>query len=69
MRGNLIENIRALGNILYAGLRNLQSKYNCIGDVRGRRLMAGVIMSNGETKAADVELGKQIAENVFKRDL
>jgi 4-aminobutyrate aminotransferase-like enzyme len=70
MRDNLVENVRALGNILHAGLRNLQSKYNCIGDVRGRGLMAGVeIVSNRETKAADVELGQQIAENAFRRGL
>ncbi|EWZ30312.1 pyridoxal phosphate-dependent transferase [Fusarium oxysporum Fo47] len=70
MRDNLVENVRALGNILHAGLRNLQSKYKCIGDVRGRGLMAGVeIVSNRETKAADVELGQQIAENAFRRGL
>ncbi|KAF4333051.1 2 2-dialkylglycine decarboxylase (pyruvate) [Fusarium beomiforme] len=70
MRDSLVENARALGNILHAGLRNLQSKYNCIGDVRGRGLMAGVeIVSSRQTKTADVELGEQIAENAFSRGL
>ncbi|KAF4958735.1 hypothetical protein FSARC_10926 [Fusarium sarcochroum] len=70
LRDNLAENSKALGKILQAGLRDIQSKYNCIGDVRGRGLMAGVeIVSDRETKVADVGLGRKVAENAFSRGL
>ncbi|KAM0540775.1 hypothetical protein ACHAPJ_013506 [Fusarium lateritium] len=70
MRDNLAENSKALGMILQAGLRDIQSRYSCVGDVRGRGLMAGVeIVSNKETKVADVDLGRRIAENAFSQGL
>lgn len=70
MRDNLAANSKVMGQILQAGLRDLQSKYGCIGDVRGRGLMAGVeIVSNRNTKEAAVEVGRQIAEKAFELGL
>jgi 4-aminobutyrate aminotransferase-like enzyme len=42
MRDDLVENSRARGRQLHAGLQKLKERYGCIGDVRGRGLMAGV---------------------------
>ncbi|RYO91768.1 hypothetical protein DL766_002406 [Monosporascus sp. MC13-8B] len=42
IRDNLVQNSKELGVVLQEGLRRLQSRYSCIGDVRGRGLMAGV---------------------------
>jgi 4-aminobutyrate aminotransferase len=38
----LVENAAAMGQVLLAGLRNIQGRYPVIGDVRGLGLMAGV---------------------------
>ncbi|CAH0046892.1 unnamed protein product [Clonostachys solani] len=66
VRDNLAENSKAMGKILHAGLRELQAKFDCIGDVRGRGLMAGVeIVADRMTRVADVDLGKAVAENAF----
>lgn len=70
LRDNLVDNSRARGLQLQAGLRQLQARYGCIGDVRGRGLMAGVeIVGNRETKAPALELGRQIADKMYDRGL
>ncbi|KAF2160649.1 hypothetical protein M409DRAFT_70379 [Zasmidium cellare ATCC 36951] len=70
MRDNLAEHSKAMGDVLHAGLRNLQRKFGCIGDVRGRGLMAGVeIVSDRETRSPAVELGRSIAEKAFELGL
>lgn len=38
----LMDNAETVGSYLQAGLRELQQRYSCIGDVRGRGLMVGV---------------------------
>jgi 4-aminobutyrate aminotransferase-like enzyme len=55
----LIDNAKAMGEILLAGLRELQKKYDIIGDVRGYGLFIGVdlvedsISRKEATKIAD----------------
>jgi len=67
MRDNLVENSRQMGKILHEGLHNLQAKFGCIGEIRGRGLMAGVeIVSDRKTKAIDVDLSKAISERAFE---
>ena len=62
IRDNLVDRSRELGEKLQAGLHRLQSRYRCIGDVRGRGLMAGVeIVADRETKVGAAELGDRIA--------
>ena len=66
MRDDLAENSKAMGKIRQAGLRDLQSKFGCIGDIRGRGLMAGVeIVADRQTRAPDVDLGRKVAERAF----
>ncbi|KAL2423968.1 2,2-dialkylglycine decarboxylase [Exophiala dermatitidis] len=70
LRDNLVENSRKMGLHLRAGLEKLKSRYGCIGDVRGRGLMAGVeIVSDRENKAPAVELGRKLADKMYELGL
>lgn len=65
VRDGLVENSRRLGERLQAGLRRLQERYGCLGDVRGRGLMAGVeIVRDRETKQGDAELGFRVSSKM-----
>ena len=66
LRDNLIERSRAAGAHLHASLLRLMGKYGCIGDIRGRGLMAGVeIVSDRETKASAIEFGKRLSARMM----
>ena len=70
MRDNLVENSRARGHQLYAGLQKLKERYGCIGDVRGRGLMVGVeIVSDRETKASANDLGRRLGDRMMELGL
>lgn len=70
VRDNLVQRSRDLGAKFQQGLRRLQSRYGCIGDVRGRGLMAGVeIVADRETKAFAPELGDTIANRMTELGL
>jgi 4-aminobutyrate aminotransferase-like enzyme len=70
LRDDLVSRSRLLGLRLQAGLKRLQSKYGCIGDVRGRGLMAGVeIVGDRETKANATEIGNAIAKHMMEMGL
>ena len=43
----LIENARAVGQVLRQGLLHLKTRHACVGDVRGRGLVLGVEMADG----------------------
>ncbi len=62
-RDNLQENCTTVGNHLLEGLRGLQAKYECIGDVRGSGLMIGVdLVKNRETKEPHSQLTSEVHE-------
>ncbi len=63
----LVENAAARGEQLMAGLKKLQRNYPCIGDVRGRGLMIGMELMDGD-KPDTVLPGKLIKE-VYARDM
>ena len=70
MRDRLPARSKCLGEKLHKGLRALQERYGCIGDVRGRGLMAGVeIVSDRVTKAAAIELGKRLSARMMELGL
>ncbi|KAF2101395.1 hypothetical protein NA57DRAFT_72838 [Rhizodiscina lignyota] len=70
VRDELVERSRGLGEKLQSGLRKLYSRYGCIGDVRGRGLMAGLeIVADRETKAGAPELGNAIAKKMTELGL
>ncbi|MGI9056193.1 MAG: acetyl ornithine aminotransferase family protein [Pyrinomonadaceae bacterium] len=68
LQNGLVENAATVGKYLEDGLRNLQTKYTQIGDVRGLGLMLGVefIKENGEP---DAELRDRIEMACFNRGL
>jgi 4-aminobutyrate aminotransferase len=70
LEGGLVDNSAKMGDYLQAGLRKLQKKYDCIGDVRGLGLMVGVefIKGNGSTDP-NPELRDRIEDACFERGL
>ncbi|KAM0265684.1 hypothetical protein ACHAQJ_000118 [Trichoderma viride] len=65
-RDNLVQHAREVGKVLQDGLLKLKSRYGCIGDVRGRGLMAGVeIVASRETKEPALELAKRVGDTAY----
>lgn len=70
IRDDLCARSKRLGVKLQAGLRHLQSRYGCIGDVRGRGLMAGCeVVSDRSTKAGAPEVGKAVSDKMVELGL
>jgi 2,2-dialkylglycine decarboxylase (pyruvate) len=66
LRDRLADRAVEAGARLAAGLRELQARHECIGDVRGRGLLLGMeIVANRETKAPAPELGGAITDRCF----
>lgn len=66
LRDDLVSRARDLGKVLHSGLEDLRQKYACIGDVRGRGLMAGVeIVKDLQTKEPALELAKRIGDRAY----
>ncbi len=66
----MAENARKQGSYLKQQLLELQQKYECIGDVRGKGLLIGVeIVKDRETKEPNLDLGHKISENCLKMGL
>lgn len=62
--------LRVLGLHLQEGLRKLQSRYGCVGDVRGRGLMAGMeIVGDPVTKETSPALNQALADKVYELGL
>ncbi|KAK5631469.1 hypothetical protein RRF57_007183 [Xylaria bambusicola] len=69
-RDNIAQKAEERGKQLRAGLEDLQRKYNCIGDVRGRGLFQAIeIIANTETKVPAVELGELISSKALQLGL
>ncbi|KAF8867367.1 aminotransferase, class III [Acephala macrosclerotiorum] len=66
----LVQRSKTAGAQLHAGLHRLIDRYGCIGDIRGRGLMAGVeIVSDRETKAAAIDFGKKLSARMMELGL
>ncbi|KEF54545.1 2,2-dialkylglycine decarboxylase (pyruvate) [Exophiala aquamarina CBS 119918] len=66
LRDDLVAHSRSVGSHLHAGLQKLQSRYGCIGDVRGRGLMCGVeIVGDRQKKTPDLELARNLSKSMY----
>lgn len=66
----LVQNSAEVGAYLKAGLEKLQTKYDCIGDVRGMGLMIGVeFVTDRASNTAAPELRDRIEMACFERGL
>jgi len=70
IRDDLCARSKRLGVKLQAGLRRLQTRYGCIGDVRGRGLMAGCeVVGDRKTKVGAPEVGKAVSDKMVELGL
>ena len=69
-RDGLVEQAVIRGEQLRTGLLNLQQRFECVGDVRGRGLLLGLeIVTDRHTKAPGFALGAMIMEEAMRRGL
>jgi len=69
-RDDLVQRAAILGERLLGGLLQLQQKYDCIGDVRGRGLLRGVeIVQDRRSKAPMPALGATISRRCMELGL
>ncbi|MBI4677005.1 MAG: acetyl ornithine aminotransferase family protein [Elusimicrobia bacterium] len=65
-----LANARLMGDRLLQGLRKLQDRHACIGDVRGRGLMIGVeFVKDRTTKEPDPQLVEDLEQRAFRKGL
>lgn len=70
VRDNLVARSRQAGARLHEALLKLQTRYGCIGDVRGRGLMAGIeIVADKKTKEPAPELGARLSDKMIELGL
>ncbi|KAK3399620.1 2,2-dialkylglycine decarboxylase [Sordaria brevicollis] len=71
VRDDLVSHARRMGDILHSGLEQLKGRYACIGDVRGRGLMAGVeiVEDRRRGKEPATELAKRIGDRAYELGL
>jgi len=70
VEGGIIENARAMGQILHAGLQRIAKRHaESIGAVHGRALVAGLHMVRSGSKEADGDLAFSIVEKAFQKGL
>jgi 2,2-dialkylglycine decarboxylase (pyruvate) len=69
-RDGLVERARTAGAYLEKGLRALQERFDCIGDVRGRGLLLGMeIVSDRKSKLPASDLGAAITRECMSLGL
>jgi 2,2-dialkylglycine decarboxylase (pyruvate) len=69
-RDGLIQRAQNAGARLEAGLRALQQRFDCIGDVRGRGLLLGVeIVADRQSKTPAPELGAALTRRCMELGL
>ncbi|OAQ73694.1 2,2-dialkylglycine decarboxylase [Pochonia chlamydosporia 170] len=69
-RDNLVEHSRKCGKILHSGLQGLYNRYGCIGQVRGRGLMAGIeIVTDRDSKTPGLELARRVGNRAYELGL
>jgi 4-aminobutyrate aminotransferase-like enzyme len=67
---NLVEHAKRMGQILMEGVSELFSKYELIGDVRGKGLLLGIeLVKNRKTKEPAIGKPIEIAHKALKKGL
>jgi 4-aminobutyrate aminotransferase len=67
---SLMKNATVQGDHLMSGLLELQKKYECMGDVRGKGLMVGVeLVKDRETKEPAMDWRPRIIQKAFEKGL
>lgn len=67
LRDRLAERARILGARLRTGLKSLQQRYECIGDIRGRSLLMGLdLVASRQTRAPAPELAQAVARRCLE---
>lgn len=70
VENELCANAKKMGDRLLAGLRKLQQKHECIGDVRGAGLMIGIeFVKDRKTKEPATELRDALERKAFQNGL
>jgi 4-aminobutyrate aminotransferase len=70
LEGSLMANAEQQGRHLMEGLKTLQDRLECIGDVRGKGLMAAVeLVEDRETKAPARQWRGEVIQAAFRRGL
>ncbi len=70
LEDQLMENATHQGNRLIQGLLELQKRYECIGDVRGKGLMIGMeLVKDRETKERATQLRNDVVMKAFGKGL
>jgi len=70
VEGGLMANAARMGERLVAGLRRLEEKHGCIGEVRGVGLMVGLeFVKDRRTREPAAELLKNLVLTAFQRGL
>jgi 4-aminobutyrate aminotransferase len=68
VEGELLPNVRRMGERLLAGLQRLEVRYPTIGEVRGRGLMVGVeFVKDRATREPAPEIPRQLVQRAFQR--
>ena len=70
LENNLMKNASKQGKRLIRGLRSLQKTFECMGDVRGKGLMAAVeLVKDRKTKQPAADWRGQVIKKAFERGL
>ncbi len=70
LRDKLADRAAVAGTKLKKGLQELQNKYDCVGDVRGRGLLLGMeIVEDKISKKPSVKLGEKITDKAMELGL
>ena len=68
LKESLIENAAVVGEYLMAGIRELQNKFDLVGDVRGKGLMIGIeLVRDRRTKERAIEERYALVQAMFRR--
>lgn len=70
IEGGLVENARAMGQVLLEGLQEIAGRYpKILGAVRGRGLVVGLHLVKGKNQEPDGDLAFAIVEKAFQKGL